>query len=102
MCTVSSITSRPHQAIEQRPSQDKTHHPRNHIARPKIAKGAIDVALRIALGHEQVDEHGDKACADEIESKAGVGFETESAGDDAEEGGGDVPDVGDDLRLETC
>lgn len=90
--------SRPDQAIEQRPCQDEAHHSRHNIAGPEIAKGAVEVALGIAFGPEEENERRDDARTQQVEGKARVGFEAEGAGDDAEEGGGDITDVGDDLK----
>jgi hypothetical protein len=88
---------RPHNAIEQGPSEHEAHDSGGDIAHPQIVDRTVEVALRLALGAQLVQQGGNEGCADQVEGEAGVRLEAEGAGDDAEERGGDVADVGDDL-----
>lgn len=88
---------RPHNAIEQSPRQHEAHDAGGDVTHPQIVDGAVKVALRLALGAQQEQEGGDEGGADEVEGEARVRLEAEGTGDDAEERGGDVADVGDDL-----
>ena len=81
-------TSRPHQAIKQRPRQHEAHAPIQHVPGPQLAPGRLEVIPLSPLGQDAPDEDGDEGGAEEVEEEARVGFQTEDAGGDAEEGGG--------------
>jgi hypothetical protein len=93
-----NVSLRPHDAVEQCPSQHEAHDPGRDVAHPQIVDGTIEVALWLALGAQEVQERGHERRANEVEGEPGVRLEAERAGDDAEEGCGDIADVGDDLR----
>jgi hypothetical protein len=86
--------SRPHQPIEQRPSQHKPTQPSKHISQPQISQRPIEELSRLSFCLQHKEQYGDHQRSQDVEYEAGVGFETEGAGGDAEEGGGKVADIG--------
>lgn len=96
------ISSCPYQPIEEGPRKHESAQPPKNVTQPHVAERPVIVFRRLRLGLEREQEHRDEERGDEVEDEAGVRFETERAGGDAEEGGGQVTDVGRDLRLSVC
>lgn len=82
--TPSSLTK----PIKQRPRQHKTHQPPKHIPQPQIPHGTEEKSLGFGIGLERENQSRDDSRAEEVEDEAGKGLQAESAGRDAEEGGG--------------
>ena len=85
------------QAIKQRPGEHKAQPTSKHIPRPKLAPRIIKVALAVALRQDAVDEAGHEERAEHVEEEPGVRLQAEDPAGDAEQGGGERADVGDDL-----
>lgn len=90
--------SSPHQPVEQRPRQHKTHTAIQYISGPQLAPGSLEIVPLSTLCQYAPDEYGDEEGAEKVEEETGVGLEAEDSGGDAEEGGGQGADVGDYLR----
>lgn len=93
--------SSPHQPVEQRPRQHKTHTAIQHISGPQLAPGSLEIVPLPALCQYAPDEYGDEEGAEEVEEETGVGLEAKDSGGDAEEGGGEGADVGDYLGVKS-
>lgn len=90
--------SSPHQPVEQRPRQHKTHTAIQYISGPQLAPGSLEIVPLSTLCQYAPDEYGDEEGAEKVEEETGVGLEAEDSGSDAEEGCGQGADVGDYLR----
>jgi hypothetical protein len=96
----------PDDAVEERPRQDVPGQTAEDAADPEV-EGAAEVSGgaqgRQAGGGrrggdaQDVEEGGDEGGEAKVEEEAGVRLKTEDAGGDAEEGGGDVLEVGESL-----
>lgn len=60
------------QPIEQRPGQHERHETPKHVANPEVAAGTVEVAFRIRVRLERVDEHRDHGRAQQVEDEARV------------------------------
>lgn len=97
-------SSRPNKPIKQRPRKQKATQPIHQPRRPErkrarkeqIRRGRarLRVAAAVRQYAQHVDEEGREQREGEVEEEARGGFETKDAGADAEEGGGDVMQVG--------
>ena len=96
------ISSCPHQPIEEGPRKHESAQPPKDVTQPHVTERSVVVFRRLRIRLERKQKHRDERRGDEVEDEAGVRFETERAGGDAEEGGGQVTDVGRDLRLSAC
>lgn len=76
----------PTQIIRQRPCQNKTHHPAQHIPRPEVRPLIVEVLCRFAVRGAESYQDGDKECCDEVEDKAVERLQAESTGSEPEEG----------------
>lgn len=96
---LSSLNSRstPHQAIKQRPSEHETAQSRHHVLGPEASPHALEVALWLARGQQGDGQLADQHGAQKVEEEAAGGLQAQDAGGDAEEGGGEGADLGEDL-----
>lgn len=59
-----------HQAIKQRPSQDKRTQPANQFSRPKFLHRTTEISPRLPFRQEGVDEDRNEKASDEVEEEA--------------------------------